>query len=68
MGNKMLDFLEKQIILGKCVYSLDLQIKGEQDLLEEKYPELAEKAKKFMGYEDYYKLKEDMRNQQHLEG
>lgn len=39
IGNVMLDYLEKQIIL-------DYHLRGEQTVLEKEHPELAEKAKK----------------------
>lgn len=39
IGNVMLDYLEKQIIL-------DYHLRGEQTALEKEHPELAEKAKK----------------------
>ena len=45
----MLDFLEKQIIL-------DYHLRGEQADLEKEHPELAEYAKKYIGYEMYYEL------------
>lgn len=47
VGNLMLDFLEKQIIL-------DYHLRGEQDEMEKEHPELAEKAKKYLGFELYY--------------
>jgi hypothetical protein len=49
VGNLMLDYLEKQIII-------DYHLRGEQDELEKDHPELAEKAKKYLGFEDYYEL------------
>lgn len=49
----MMEYLEKQLIL-------DYHLRGEQANLENEYPELAEKAKKYLGYELYYALtKED---------
>lgn len=47
VGNMMLDYLEKQIIL-------DYHLRGEQDELEKEHPELAETAKKYLGFELYY--------------
>lgn len=47
VGNMMLDYLEKQLIL-------DYHIRGDQDELEKEHPELAEKAKKYLGFELYY--------------
>jgi hypothetical protein len=47
VGNLMLDYLEKQIIL-------DYHLRGEQEELEKEHPELAEKAKKYLGFELYY--------------
>lgn len=51
VGNCMLDYLEKQIIL-------DYHLRGEQADLEKEHPELAELAKKYLGYELYYALSE----------
>ena len=45
----MLDYLEKQIVL-------DYHLRGEQEILEKEHPELAEMAKKYLGYELYYEL------------
>ena len=45
----MLEYLEKQIIL-------DYHLKGEQSELEKEFPELADKAKKYLGFEFYYEL------------
>lgn len=52
IGNLMLDYLEKQIIL-------DYHLRGEQDELEKEHPELAEKAKKYLGFELYYSQPEE---------
>jgi hypothetical protein len=49
IGNCMLDYLEKQIIL-------DYHLRGEQQDLEKDHPELAELSKKYLGYELYYEL------------
>lgn len=49
IGNLMLDYLEKQMIL-------DFHLRGEQQILESEYKELAEKAKKYLGFELYYEL------------
>jgi hypothetical protein len=49
IGNCMLDYLEKQIIL-------DYHLRGEQVDLEKDHPELADLAKKYLGYELYYEL------------
>lgn len=45
----MLDYLEKQIII-------DYHLRGEQAELEKDHPEIAEKAKKYLGFEFYYEL------------
>jgi hypothetical protein len=45
----MLDYLEKQIII-------DYHLRGEQQELEKEHAELAEKAKKYLGFELYYEL------------
>ena len=44
VGNKMVDFLEKQIIL-------DFHFRGEQDIFEQEYPSLKKKAEQLIGYE-----------------
>ena len=49
IGNFMLDYLEKQIII-------DYHLRGEQTELEKEHPDLAEKAKKYRGCEFYYEL------------
>lgn len=49
LGNIMLDYLEKQIIL-------DYHLRGEQSELEKDHPELAEIAKKYLGFEMYHEL------------
>ena len=49
IGNLMRDYLEKQIIL-------DYHLRGEQAQLEAEHTELAEFAKKYLGYELYYEL------------
>ena len=49
IGNCMLDFLEKQIIL-------DYHLRGEQEELEKEHPELAEFAKKYLGPQLYNEL------------
>ena len=49
VGREMLDYLEKQMIL-------DYHLRGEQQILEEDHKELAEKAKKYLGFEMYYDL------------
>lgn len=49
VGNKMMDYLEKQIII-------DYHLRGEQDVLRELYPSLDKQAKKIFGYEDYYEF------------
>ena len=46
IGNLMLDYLEKQIIL-------DYHLRGEQDHLEKNHHELAEYAKKYLGHDLY---------------
>lgn len=45
----MQDYLQKQIIL-------DFHFRGEQDTLEEKFPELKETARELLGYDNYYNL------------
>ena len=49
IGNLMMEYLEKQIIL-------DYHLKGEQHILEKLHPNLAEKAKKYLGFEFYYQI------------
>lgn len=49
IGNLMLDYLEKQMIL-------DYHLRGEQSNLEKEHQYLADKAKKYLGYELYYEL------------
>eukprot|EP00349_Pseudokeronopsis_sp_Brazil_P010353 CAMPEP_0202980302 /NCGR_PEP_ID=MMETSP1396-20130829/86256_1 /ASSEMBLY_ACC=CAM_ASM_000872 /TAXON_ID= /ORGANISM="Pseudokeronopsis sp., Strain Brazil" /LENGTH=67 /DNA_ID=CAMNT_0049720199 /DNA_START=1250 /DNA_END=1453 /DNA_ORIENTATION=- len=49
IGNEMGNYLEKQMII-------DFHLKGEQNVLEEEFPELVEKAKKFLGFELYFEL------------
>jgi hypothetical protein len=49
IGNLMLDFLEKQIIL-------DYHLRGEQADLEKEHAELAELGKTYLGYELYYEF------------
>ena len=53
VGNFMLDYLEKQMIL-------DYHLRGEQDVLEKENSELADKAKKYLGFELYYELSKDI--------
>ncbi len=48
-GNKLLEYLEKQIIL-------DFHFRGEQDVFEAEYPHLKEKATKYLGHSLYYDL------------
>ena len=45
----MLDYLEKQIII-------DFHLRGEQAVLEKEHPSIAEKAKKYFGFELYFEL------------
>ena len=47
IGNQMTDYLEKQIIL-------DHHFRGEQDLFEQEYPHLQEKAEKLLGSDTYF--------------
>jgi len=49
IGNRLLDYIEKQLIV-------DYHLRGEQQLLESNFPQLAEKAKIFLGHENYYEL------------
>jgi len=45
----LLDYVEKQMII-------DYHLRGEQSRLEEEFPVIAKKAKKFLGYETYFEL------------
>ena len=47
IGNKMIDYLEKQIII-------DYHFRGEQDLFEQDYPQLKPKAEKLLGQDTYF--------------
>lgn len=47
IGNRMLDYLEKQIIL-------DHHFRGEQDLFEQEYPHLKQKALELLGQDIYF--------------
>merc|ERR1712179_558690 len=49
IGNQLITYLQKQAII-------DYHLRGEQELLEREEPELAEVAKKWLGYELYYDL------------
>lgn len=49
IGNQLLDYVEKQMII-------DYHLRGEQSRLEEEFPDIAKKAKKFLGYETYFEL------------
>lgn len=49
IGNKLLDYVEKQVII-------DFHLKGQQSYMEEKYPKLTEKAKKFLGMQAYFDM------------
>lgn len=49
IGNKLLDFVEKQVII-------DFHLRGEQAKMEEKYPKLVKKAQKFLGMQAYFDL------------
>ena len=51
MSNKLYDYLTKRTIL-------DFHFRGEQDVFEEKYPHLKEKAIKMLGPILYYDLSE----------
>ena len=44
-----MDYVEKQMII-------DYHLRGEQQRLEREFPEIAKKAKKFLGYEMYFEL------------
>ena len=48
-GNKLLEYLQNQIIL-------DFHFRGEQDVFEAEFPHLKEKAIKFLGAVLYYDL------------
>lgn len=49
IGNRLLDFLEKQIII-------DYHLRGEQENLISEFPHLSDKAKKFLGFELFFEL------------
>ena len=49
IGNRLLDYLEKQIII-------DYHLRGEQEKLVLQFPHLKEKAQKFLGFEMYFEL------------
>jgi len=49
IGNKLLEFIEKQVII-------DYHLMGKQEKLEKEYPELVKKAQKFLGFETFYEL------------
>lgn len=49
IGAKMINYLEKQIIL-------DYHLRGEQDLFEQEYEHLKQKAEKMLGYPTYFAL------------
>ena len=49
IGNRLLTYLQKQIII-------DYHLRGEQDILEKEHPNLADIAKKWLGHEFYYDL------------
>ena len=49
IGNKLLDYVEKQVII-------DFHLRGEQAKMEEKYPKLVKKAQKFLGMQAYFDL------------
>ena len=49
IGNQLLDYVEKQMII-------DYHLRGEQRRLEQEFPAIAKKAKKFLGYEMYFEL------------
>ena len=49
IGNQLLDYVEKQMII-------DYHLRGDQSRLEEEFPDIAKKAKKFLGYETYFEL------------
>lgn len=49
IGNKLLDFVEKQVII-------DYHLRGEQAKMEQDYPVLVKKAQKFLGMQAYFDL------------
>jgi len=49
IGNQLLDYVEKQMII-------DYHLRGDQKKLEKDFPEIAKKAKKFIGYESYFDM------------
>ena len=49
IGNRLLDFLEKQIII-------DYHLRGDQEKLLAEFPHLTDKAKKFLGFELFFEL------------
>ena len=49
IGNRLLDFIEKQIII-------DFHLKGEHEKMKNEFPHLEDKAKKFLGFETFFDL------------
>ena len=49
IGNKLLEYVEKQVII-------DYHLRGEQAKMEKDHPKLIEKAKKFLGMQLYFDL------------
>ena len=49
VGKKMVEYLQKQVIL-------DFHLRGDQDQFVEQYPELKQKAMKLLGYDFYFEL------------
>ena len=49
IGGQLLDYVRKQMII-------DYHLRGEQHILEQEFPDIAKKAKKFLSYEVYFEL------------
>lgn len=49
LGNTILDYLEKQMVLS-------YHFRGEQDQFEKQFPDMVAKAKKYIGFELYFAL------------
>ena len=49
IGNKLLDFVEKQVII-------DYHLRGQQAKMVENYPHLEKKAQKFLGMQAYFDM------------
>ena len=49
VGNKMVDYLERQVIL-------DYHFRGEQDIFEQEFPQMKQKTEEYIGYEMYFDM------------